>query len=155
MFWVRSKSFVKIDTEGSEILVLKGMSKTLNSKNLIIGIEQLKEEFFIKENTYKSKCLELLKKKGFNFFYEIEIKEWRFEHSYFSKFFKLLEIIFFIKPSTDVKLKRINIFKKKKLSTNYLFKKRYQKYLTIFRIRKGLINKKFSIYSIPLNLNTI
>ena len=108
-----NNSFVKIDTEGSEILVLKGMNKTLNSKNLIIGIEQLKEEFFIKENTYKSKCLELLKKKGFNFFYEIEIKEWRFEHSYFSKFFKLLEIIFFIKPSTDVKLKRINIFKKK------------------------------------------
>ena len=67
----------------------------------------------ILERAHKSKCLELLKKKGFNFFYEIEIKEWRFEHSYFSKFFKLLEIIFFIKPSTDVKLKRINIFKKK------------------------------------------
>ena len=68
----------------------------------------------------------VLKKKGFNFFYEIEIKEWRFEYPYFSKFFKLLEIIFFIKPYVDVKLKRINFFKKKNLSTNYLFKKRYR-----------------------------
>ena len=89
------------------------MKKTLNSKNLIIGIEQLKEEFFIKKNIYTSKCLELLKKKGFNFFYEIEIKEWRFEYPYFSKFFKLMEMFFFIKPYVDVKLKRINFFKKK------------------------------------------
>jgi len=108
-----NNSFIKIDIEGSEFLVLKGMNKILNSKNLIIGIEQLKEEFFYKKNTYKSKCLELLKKKGFNFFYEIEIKEWRFEYPYFSKFFKLLEIIFFLKPYTDVKLKKINFFKKK------------------------------------------
>ena len=41
----------------------------------------------------------------------------------FSKFFKLLKIIFFIKPYVDVKLKRIN-FLKKNLSTNYLFKKK-------------------------------
>ena len=89
------------------------MNKTLNSKNLVIGVEQLKEEFFIKKNIYTSKCLEFLKRKDLIFFYEIEIKEWRFEYPYFSKFFKLLEIIFFIKPYVDVKLKRINFLKKK------------------------------------------
>ena len=46
-----NNSFVKIDTEGSEILVLKGMNKTLNSKNLVIGVEQLKEEFFYKKKS--------------------------------------------------------------------------------------------------------
>ena len=41
-------------------------------------------------------------------------------NTYFSKFFKLLEIIFFIKPYADIKLKKINFFSKKK-TINKLF----------------------------------
>ena len=51
-------SFIKIDTEGSEINVLKGMKKIIKSKNLIIGIEQLSEEFYTKEKKLTSNCVE-------------------------------------------------------------------------------------------------
>ena len=50
------------------------MNKTLNSKNLVIGVEQLKEEFFIKKNIYTSKCLEFLKEKDLIFFMKLKLK---------------------------------------------------------------------------------
>ena len=106
-------SFVKIDTEGSEIFVLKGMKKLLKSKNLIIGIEQLIEEFYEKDKIITSNCIEFLKKKEFKYFYEITINEWRFNYPFLSKLFKLLEIMFFIKPYTKIKFKRIYEFEKK------------------------------------------
>ena len=62
-------SFVKIDTEGSEVLVLKGMKKLLKSKNLIIGIEQLEKEFFFRGNVLTSNCIEFLKKNRFKYFF--------------------------------------------------------------------------------------
>ena len=108
-----NNSFVKIDTEGSEILVLKGMKKLLKSKNLIVGIEQLGKEFFVKENVLTSNCIEFLKKNKFKYFYEITSKEWKFKYFFLSKIFKLLEIIFFIKPYTQIEFRLIKIFEKK------------------------------------------
>lgn len=106
-------SFIKIDTEGSEINVLKGMKKIIKSKNLIIGIEQLSEEFYTKEKKLTSNCVEFLKKNNFKYFYEITINDWRFNYIFFSKFFKILEIIFFVKPYKKISFKRIHNFEKK------------------------------------------
>lgn len=106
-------SFVKIDTEGSEVLVLKGMKKLLKSKNLIIGIEQLEKEFFFRGNVLTSNCIEFLKKNRFKYFFEIKSKEWKFKYIFFSRLFKLLEIIFFIKPYKQVEFKLIRKFEKK------------------------------------------
>tara|TARA_B100000989_G_scaffold126524_1_gene93853 strand:- start:321 stop:1208 length:888 start_codon:yes stop_codon:yes gene_type:complete len=106
-------SFIKIDTEGSEINVLKGMKKIFKSKNLIIGIEQLSEEFYVKEKIITSNCVEFLKKNNFKYFYEITINDWRFNYVFFSKLFKILEIIFFIKPYTKIEFKRVRNFEKK------------------------------------------
>ncbi len=110
---VINNSFVKIDTEGSEILVLKGMKKLLNSKNLIIGIEQLKEEFFHKDKVITTNCIEFLQERKFRYFYEVTTNEWSFNYIFLSKFFKILEMIFFIKPYTKIKFKRVHKFEKK------------------------------------------
>jgi|TARA_Y100000389_G_scaffold203533_1_gene252218 FkbM family methyltransferase len=108
-----NNSYVKIDTEGSELLVLKGMKKLLKSKNLIISIEQLEKEFFVKENILTTNCIEFLKKNKFEYFYEITYEEWKFKYIFLSKIFKLLEIIFFIKPYTQIKFNLIKKFEKK------------------------------------------
>ncbi len=108
-----NNSFVKIDTEGSEINVLKGMKKIFKSKNLIIGIEQLSEEFYFKDKEITSNSVEFLKKNGFKYFYEIKVNEWRFNYIFFSKLFKILEIVFFLKPYTKIKFQKILNFEKK------------------------------------------
>ncbi len=106
-------SFIKIDTEGSEINVLKGMKKIFKSQNLIIGIEQLDEEFYAKDELMTSNCIEFLKKNKFKYFYEIKVNEWRYNYIFLSKLFKILEIIFFVKPYTKIKFKKIYNFEKK------------------------------------------
>ena len=89
------------------------MKKIIKSKNLIIGIEQLSEEFYTKEKKLTSNCVEFLKKNNFKYFYEITINDWRFNYIFFSRLFKILEIIFFVKPYKKISFKRIHNFEKK------------------------------------------
>ena len=65
-----------------------------------------------------------------------------------------MEMFFFIKPYVDVKLKRINFFKKK--SINKLFvQKKISLIFNNFWNWKRPNKHKFIIYSFTLNLNTI
>ena len=73
---------IKIDVENFEENVLKGMTKTLEKNNSIILIEQHKVNFFLEGNdSYTSRCVKLLKKLNYNFFYEIE-NSWQNKNFY-------------------------------------------------------------------------
>ena len=61
----------------------------------------------------RSSCIEFLQERKFMYFYEVTTNEWSFNYIFLSKFFKILEMIFFIKPYTKIKFKRVHKFEKK------------------------------------------
>lgn len=102
--------FIKIDVEGFEYRVLKGLTRIIKTQKPVIAIEQFPEEF--EDNSTKS--LNFLKEIGYKYFYEPNFLERKkSKNKIFSAFLKIyftIKILFSLNIKKNYSLKEIKKF---------------------------------------------